>query len=86
MLSLMRMPCQQGRDVGMFPHAKDLADGMQDPRRGPVFGVFVERPISAVFVTLCVLLIGAQIYFRVRRPKDLPTIPTIAGEEARAAE
>jgi putative tricarboxylic transport membrane protein len=49
-------------------------------------GVFVERPISAVFVTLCVLLIGAQIYFRVRRPKDLPTIPTVAGDEVRAAE
>jgi putative tricarboxylic transport membrane protein len=49
-------------------------------------GVFVERPISAVFVTLCALLIGAQIYFRVRRPKDLPTIPTVAGDEVRAAE
>jgi TctA family transporter len=49
-------------------------------------GVFVERPISAVFVTLCVLLIGVQVYVRVRRPKDLPTIPTMATEEVRAAE
>ena len=30
-------------------------------------GVFVERPISAVFVGLCVLLIGSQIYFRTAR-------------------
>jgi len=29
-------------------------------------GVFVERPISAVFITLCVLLIGTQIYLRTR--------------------
>src|ERR1700680_4105955 len=49
-------------------------------------GVFVERPISAVFITLCAVLIGAQIYFRLRRPKGLPTIPTVAGEEVRAAE
>ena len=32
--------------------------------------VFVERPISAVFVALCVLLIGGQIYVRLRKPKD----------------
>ena len=29
-------------------------------------GVFVERPISAVFVAMCVILIGSQIYFRLR--------------------
>ena len=28
--------------------------------------VFVERPISAVFVGLCVVLIAAQIFFRAR--------------------
>jgi putative tricarboxylic transport membrane protein len=31
--------------------------------RGDI-GVFVERPISAVFIGLCVLLIGTQIYLR----------------------
>src|ERR1700674_5105057 len=44
---------------------------------------FIERPISAFFLTLCAVLIGAQIYFRLRRPKGLPTIPTVAGEEVR---
>src|SRR6202012_3919913 len=33
--------------------------------RGDI-GVFVERPISAFFVALCVLLLAAQIYFRNR--------------------
>jgi TctA family transporter len=32
-------------------------------------GVFVERPISAFFVALCVILIGSQIYFRLKGPK-----------------
>ena len=32
-------------------------------------GVFVERPISAFFVALCVILIAAQIYFRLRGAK-----------------
>ena len=32
--------------------------------------VFLQRPISAVFVTLCVLLILGQIYVRLRKPKD----------------
>jgi len=36
--------------------------------RGDIF-TFVERPISAVFVGLCVVLIGGQIYVRLRRPK-----------------
>ena len=31
--------------------------------------VFLQRPISAVFVTLCVLLIVGQIYVRLRKPK-----------------
>jgi putative tricarboxylic transport membrane protein len=33
--------------------------------------VFIERPISAIFVGLCVLLIAAQIYFRLRPAKGL---------------
>jgi putative tricarboxylic transport membrane protein len=43
---------------------------------------FIERPISAVFISLCVLLIAAQVYFRFRRPKvvaelsELPTVPS----------
>jgi putative tricarboxylic transport membrane protein len=32
-------------------------------------GTFVERPISAFFVAMCVILIGAQIYFRLRSKK-----------------
>ncbi|HTQ83645.1 MAG TPA: tripartite tricarboxylate transporter permease, partial [Pseudolabrys sp.] len=37
--------------------------------------VFVERPISAVFIALCVLLIGVQIYVRMRGkpPIDVPS-------------
>jgi TctA family transporter len=27
------------------------------------FRIFVDRPISAVFVGLCILLIGLQVYF-----------------------
>jgi putative tricarboxylic transport membrane protein len=36
--------------------------------RGDI-GVFVERPISAVFIALCALLIGAQLYVRLRASK-----------------
>jgi putative tricarboxylic transport membrane protein len=36
--------------------------------RGDI-AVFVERPISAVFVLLCVVLIGSQIYFRLKGAK-----------------
>jgi len=36
--------------------------------RGDIL-VFVERPISAVFIALCALLIGLQIYFRLRGAK-----------------
>jgi putative tricarboxylic transport membrane protein len=35
-------------------------------------GVFVERPISAVFIGLCVLLIALQIYVWLRKPKFIP--------------
>ena len=43
--------------------------------RGDI-AVFVERPISAVFVALCVLLIAGQIYLALRRPKaiELPLV------------
>src|SRR5262245_47318420 len=37
--------------------------------RGDI-GVFVERPISAVFIGLCVLLIALQIYVRLRGPQE----------------
>jgi TctA family transporter len=33
--------------------------------------VFVTRPISAVFVAMCVILIGSQIYFRMRGAKSV---------------
>jgi putative tricarboxylic transport membrane protein len=47
--------------------------------RGDIW-VFVERPISAVFVGLCFVLIAAQIYFRLRGPKNaLPTVPVMHG-------
>ena len=39
--------------------------------RGDI-AVFVERPISAVFIALCVLLIGLQIYVRLRPKKAVP--------------
>jgi TctA family transporter len=38
-------------------------------------GVFVERPISAIFVGLCVLLIVLQIYVRFRGPKSDIEVP-----------
>jgi TctA family transporter len=42
-------------------------------------GIFVERPISAVFVAMCALLIGLQIYFRLRGTKNgLPVTPAAA--------
>jgi putative tricarboxylic transport membrane protein len=44
--------------------------------RGDI-AVFVERPISAVFIGLCVLLIGAQIYFRIRGPKVGLVVPVL---------
>jgi putative tricarboxylic transport membrane protein len=52
--------------------------------RGDI-AVFVERPISAVFVGLCVILIGSQIYFRLRGSKaDLePAAENAVGEVPR---
>jgi TctA family transporter len=48
--------------------------------RGDI-GVFVERPISAVFIGLCVLLIGLQVYVRLRpkKPGDI-AVPAAAAE------
>jgi TctA family transporter len=45
--------------------------------RGDI-GVFIERPISAVFIALCVLLIALQIYVRLRPKKDGITLPAAA--------
>jgi hypothetical protein len=50
--------------------------------------VFVTRPISAVFIFLCVLLIGSQIYIRLRSKGPgreivdipAPTVPQSAAE------
>ena len=38
--------------------------------------VFIERPISAVFIALCVLLIGVQIYVRMRGGKPPIEVPS----------
>ena len=40
--------------------------------RGDIL-VFIKHPISAVFISLCVLLIVMQIYVRLRPPKVLAT-------------
>ena len=47
-------------------------------------GVFVERPISAFFVALCVILIAAQIYFRLRPRRRAETPPAPADDLARS--
>jgi TctA family transporter len=44
--------------------------------RGDIL-VFIERPISAVFVGLSVLLIALQIYVRIRGAKAPIEIPTV---------
>ena len=44
---------------------------------------FIDRPISAVFMALCVLLIAVQVYARLRsfgRPKEDTSPVTVAGE------
>ena len=47
--------------------------------RGDI-GVFVERPISAVFIAMCAILIGSQIYFRLKGAKaDLEPADETAG-------
>jgi putative tricarboxylic transport membrane protein len=49
--------------------------------RGDVL-VFLERPISAFFLLLCAVLIVAQIYVRLRKPKAIstPDLSSAAGE------
>ena len=42
--------------------------------------VFIERPICAFFLALCVLLIGAQIYFRMRGWKRAKAVPALVGQ------
>jgi TctA family transporter len=44
------------------------------------FLVFVERPISAFFLFLCLVLIVAQIYVRLRKPKVLADSNLSIGE------
>jgi putative tricarboxylic transport membrane protein len=56
------------------------------------FMTFIERPISAVFIALCVILIVAQVIFYVRRQRktasearvvdaaENPAVPGVAGE------
>jgi putative tricarboxylic transport membrane protein len=41
-------------------------------------GTFVERPISAFFLTLCLLLIVSQIWVRMRRRKPIAPAPSVA--------
>jgi TctA family transporter len=53
--------------------------------------VFVERPISAVFIAICVILIVGQIYFRLRGAKASPVgaaldAPVADGEPSRWPE
>jgi TctA family transporter len=40
--------------------------------------IFIDRPISATFLALCVLLIGVQIYARLRRVKPPTAVPSAA--------
>ncbi len=56
------------------------------------FMTFIERPISAVFIALCVILIVAQVIFYIRRQRktasearvadaaENPAVPGVAGE------
>jgi putative tricarboxylic transport membrane protein len=47
--------------------------------RGDVL-VFLERPISALFLFLCVVLLLAQIYVRLRKPKALAALAFVDTE------
>jgi putative tricarboxylic transport membrane protein len=40
--------------------------------------IFIDRPISAVFLGLCAFLIAAQIYARIRKVKPPTTVPSAA--------
>lgn len=48
--------------------------------RGDIW-VFLERPISAVFIAMCVILIGTQIYVRLRGKKGRPAAVIEAAAE-----
>jgi TctA family transporter len=37
---------------------------------------FIERPISLVFLVLCILLVGTQIWVRLRGPRTRVVVPT----------
>ncbi|MBV9462387.1 MAG: tripartite tricarboxylate transporter permease, partial [Bradyrhizobium sp.] len=50
--------------------------------RGDVL-VFLERPISAFFLFLCAVLILAQIYVRLRKPKALEVLALAESETAK---
>jgi putative tricarboxylic transport membrane protein len=52
--------------------------------RGDVL-VFLERPISAFFLFLCAVLILAQIYVRLRKPKALEALALAESETAAKA-
>jgi TctA family transporter len=51
--------------------------------RGDIL-VFIERPISAVFIALCTILIVGQLYFRLFGKVKKPTGDTV--EQPLAAE
>jgi TctA family transporter len=48
--------------------------------------VFLERPISAFFLFLCVLLIGVQIYVRIRKPKAMQSLDVLARDKLASEE
>ena len=51
------------------------------------FMTFIERPISCVFIILCVALIAAQLYVRLRvkrTPDKIPSMPQPSGIPAQA--
>lgn len=45
--------------------------------------IFVERPISAFFLFLCVTLLAAQVYVRLRKPKALAALDNAEGTPSR---
>src|SRR6201995_354954 len=51
--------------------------------RGDVL-VFLERPISAFFLFLCAVLIFAQVYVRLRKPKAMESLAVLENETAKA--
>jgi TctA family transporter len=48
--------------------------------------VFLERPISAFFLFLCVVLLGVQIYVRFRKPKALQSLDVLAQDKMASEE